>query len=230
MTTTITVNTAVDRILKDGEQIVSTTDIDSFIENEALQIYSKHKPLIKTADLSASSSYDYELSAANFTSWIDGFSDIKEVEYPTGSQIPNIIPTEEWMIYETASTKYLRFRRTTPSSGTIRVTYTVPYEITDSASTIKDNDVGAFANLASSLCAGVIARKYGQTSDSTIGADAVAYRDKSDVWASRSKDLFKLYIDFIFPKELDAAFAQKEFDTIYSSLGYSRLTHPEWSR
>jgi len=231
MTTTITTfNAAVDRILKDAELNITSGDINSFIQEDALEIYSKHRPLTKTADVSASGSYDYELSTGNFASWVDGFSDIQDVEYPTGNQSPTMIPREEWMIYETASAKYLRFLRTTPSSGTIRANYTVPHTIDDSSSTVYEKDFGAFCNLASSLCAGAIARKYGNTSNSTIGANAVAYRDKSDIWASRSKDLLKLYLDFMFPKELDAAFAQKEFDTIYGALGLYRLTHLEWQR
>ena len=226
---------AVDRILQDKDRGDKLTDaqVNSFIDTDAVKIYSKHRPQNLAADISASNTYDYEINDTNLPSWIDKFSDIQDVEWPADeSQKPNTIPREEWMIYKKPSTEYLRFLRTTPNSGTIRVWYTAPHTIGASSSTVPDNDFSPFCNLAASLCASAVARAYAENSDSTIGADAVVYREKSDIWATRAKELLKMYIDYIFPgdEELDGAFGQKEFDTIYGTLGLPRLTHPEWQR
>ena len=43
-------------------------------------------------------------------------------------------------------------------------------------------------------------------------------------------DLYKKYVDYMFPGHLEAAMVMKEFDTVYGELGYSRLTHKEWTR
>ncbi len=231
MTTLANFNTLVTRILQDKDTKISSADYSLFIQNEATQQYSKHRAFKRTADLTASSAYDYELSVSNFTGWSDGFSVITRVEYPAGNQIPSIIPKNEWKVYENASTKYLRFLTITPSSDTIRCNYITPHSVPDSgASTIYAADEGAFCNLAVAYIAGGIARWYGQAKDSTISADAIDYRDKSDIWESRSKNALQKYISFMFPKEIYPGVGVKEFDTIYGSLGYSRLTHPPWSR
>lgn len=224
-------NSAVDRILQDDSGFISSSEIDSFIGQSALQQYNKHRPLYLVADLTSNGGYDYEINTTNFPSWSTGFSSIVDIEYPAGEyQTPNIIPREEWMIYETSTKKYLRFLEISPATYTIRVKYSAPHSITSQTSTVYANDFDAFCNLAAAFCAGAIARRYAENSDSTIGADAVAYRDKSDIWASRSKDLLKLYMDYMFPKEIDASLARREWDTIYDVLSYSRLTHPDWAR
>jgi len=224
-------NAAVDRILQDTDAVLTSGNIDSIIQSEATQMYSKNKPFKDVVDISANGDYDYAINATNFPYWSDGFSEILKVEYPAGEyQVPNEIPFEEWTIYETASAKYLRFLDISPTSGyTIRVLYTGPHSITTQTSTVYSNDFGAFCILAASFCGAAIANRYAELKDSTIGADAVAYRDKSDIWASRAKDLLKRYMDFMFP-EISAASAMKEFDLAYNELGLSRLTHPDWTR
>jgi hypothetical protein len=58
----------------------------------------------------------------------------------------------------------------------------------------------------------------------------VEYRNKSDVWASRAKNFWDQYMLFMFPSEVNAAFATKEFDTMFSAINEGRLTHPASSR
>lgn len=224
-------NAKVDAIIQDDAGKLSSAQIDDFIQKEATQLYSLHKPYEKVWDISAANTYDYAINATNFPGWSDGFSSIINVEYPAGEyQDPSMIEFEAWEIYETSTTKYLRFIETTPGTGTIRVRGTIPHSITASTSTVYDNDFGAFCNLAAAFCCGAIARKFAQTSDSTIGADAVAYRDKSDIYASRMKELTQAYVSYMFPENKKAAFVMREFDTIYGELGYARLTHPYWTR
>ena len=232
MTTLATFNTYVGRVLKDGATRISSGDINAFIQNDAVQLYSKHKPYHRISDISANGTYSYTI---NWTGWSIGFSAIQKVLYPAGEyQNPNdeAVPFEEWEIYESASAQYLRFLYVTPSSGkTIRVFYTSLHSVPDTGtSTIYGADESAFVNLAASFCAHAIAKFYAQSSDSTISADAIAYRDKSDIWASRAKDLYKLYVDYMFPDKVDASHAFREFDTVYGELGLSRLTHKEWAR
>lgn len=219
------------RILKDTVPRIVDADLEGVIQNEAIQHFSKHKAKKRIADLTASGSFDYELSVANFTYWINGFSWILSVEYPIDSQNPNIIEFEKWDIYEDTSAKFLRFLDTTPNTGTIRVVYFGPHNVPDSGeSTLDDIDVGAFCFLVASMGAMTIAGFYGQSSDSNIGADAIAYRDKSDIWAARGKDWYKKYIEYMFPNNLQASMAFREFDTTYKELALSRLTHKDWTR
>lgn len=235
MTTLATFNSYVDRILQDDAGKLSSDEIDAFIQNEGTQLYSKHKPYTRKSDISASGSYSYEINSTNFPSWSEGFSYISRILYPADQyQDPRDeeIAFEDWEIYETASSRYLRFTSISPTSGyTIRVLYTTPHSVPGTgAATIYAADEGAFVNLCASLCASAIARGYGQTSNSTIGADAIAYRDKSDIWASRAKDLFNLYVQYMFPDHVQANMALREFDTKYAELGFGRLTHKSWTR
>jgi len=228
MSTLATINAHVDKIIQDDAGWLDSTEIDAFIQNEALGIYSKDRPYETISDISASSVYDYEINNTNFPSWSDGFSSIIDVYYPAGeSQDPedDRIPREDWVIYKTSSAKYLRFTANTPSSGyTIRAIYTIPHLVT----TVYANDFGAVCQLVASYCCFALANKYVQTSESTIGADAVAYRDKSDVYASRAKNCLQNYINH-FEGKTEASGALKEFDTTYPH-GESRLTHLSWQR
>jgi len=234
MSTLATINTEVDRIIKDNGGFLDTTDIDSFIQNQAVAHYSRHKPYFAITDISGDGTYSYEMTVTRFPYWKDGFSEIKWVRYPADEyQDPGAekIDREDFTIYENASTKYLRFKTISPSAGkTIRTKYSGFHSVPATGdTTIYDADLGAFYNLVGAFCMMAMANRAGQNSESTIGADAVAYRDKSDVFGSRAKDLLKSYTDMIFPT-VGAAIAQREFDTIYQELGYARLTHREWAR
>ena len=214
---------------------LTTAIIDSIIQTDAVNFHSKYKPYKKTADVAAANSYLVTINNTNFPNWLDGFSDITFIEYPADEeQDPRDaeISSDDWSYYEKSSTKYVRFLSDTPSSGTIRFTYTVKYYIDSStaASTLfYDNDFSAFCDLAAALCCRSIAAKFGYFTDSTIGADAVEYRNKSDLWASRSKNFWDQYMSFMFPN-VPPAFATKEFDTMFSALSEDRLTHPASSR
>jgi len=213
---------------------LTSDEIDSLIQKTAAKIYSKHVPFKKTSNISADGTYLYLINASNFPGWIEGFSDIIKVEYPADQyQDPADanIPFEEFEIYEKNALKYLRFLAATPTSGyTIRPTYTIPHTIAAAAAdtTIYDSDFGAVCDLAACICCRSIATKYGFFTDSTIGADAVEYRSKSDVWAARAKNFWDQYMATMFP-EASAALAMREFDTVFSGNGLyaTRLTHTD---
>lgn len=213
---------------------LTTAIIDAIIQTDTVNIYSKHKPYVKTADYTAASSYDVTINNTNFPSWLDGFSDIKFIEYPADEyQDPRDaeIGFDSWSYYEKSGVKYVRFLDTTPSTGTIRFTYTVKHSIAAAAvdTLFYDNDFAAFCDLATSICCRSISAKYGYFTDSTIGADAVEYRNKSDVWASRAKNFWDSYMKYMFP-DISSAFIQKDFDSVYGELNLSRLTHDAGSR
>lgn len=214
---------------------LSSSEIDTLIQNAAVQIYSKHKPFKKTSNIAGDGSYLYLINATNFPGWIEGFSDILKVEYPADQYQDPLdaeIPFEDYSIYEKNGYKYLRFLSDTPTSSyTIRPTYSIPHTIatTAAATTVYDSDFGAVCDLAACICARSIAGKFGFYTDSTIGADAVEYRNKSDVWASRAKNFWDQYISSMFP-DVGPAFASKEFDTIFAGVFEGRLTHPASTR
>lgn len=236
MSTLATINARVQSILKldPSPSILTSANIDSIIQEEAVQIYSKHRPYKRIGDITATNTYSYEINSTVLTGWEDEVSSISKILYPADEyQNPEDeeIPFEEWEIYEDTTKKYLRFIAETPSSGTIRVFYSGLHSVPDSGNaTIYANDLGAFYYLAASLGCNAVADYYGNTAQSAITADAVAYRDKSDVWGTRSKNNLERYIKHMFPDTVTAAGAFREFDTMYKELGYQRLTHKEYTR
>jgi hypothetical protein len=219
-------------IVRDDSAKLTPEQKDGFIQ-EAVKIYSKHRPREVVKDITGAATYDYAI-ATNLTSWVKGFSFIKSLEYPADERIPVYLNEgidEDFFIYEKTDGQYLRFTKTSPpATEKIRVTHTAPHLLTDNPlaqNTIPQNDEDALCDLAASLCSGALASYYAQTSDATIGADSVNYRTKSQEYAARAKAQKQIYLDHLGLKEGDVAPASviKSFDIGYPD-GSDRLTHP----
>ena len=65
------------------------------------------------------------------------------------------------------------------------MTITVPR----AANEVAQGDRDAVANLAAGICCDILAQIFANTNDSTIAADVVNYRSKSDEYARRAKNL-----------------------------------------
>jgi len=217
-----TFNAIVDEIIQDDADILKSNEVDGFITS-ALSTYSKDRPLKKVKEYSGDGNYDYSLPS----DWIEEFSGvIGDIEYPAGYQIPEYLPFEDWIIHETESGKKLRFLKDTPSAAqTFILRYTAPHTVNGSTSTVYADDEQVFCYLAASLCLMAMANRYAQHSDSTIGADVVTYRTKTDMYAARAKEHLKKYLDHVFEREpMKAAVMIKEFDTGFLWNG-RHLTH-----
>ena len=96
--------------------------------------------------------------------------------------------------------------------------------------TIPASDEDAVANLAASLCSGALASAYAQTGDSTITADSVDHKSKSEQYAARAREQKKVYLNHIGIKEgeseVSPASVVKDLDVDYP-WGGDRLTHPK---
>jgi len=222
-------NSQVSTLIKDDANFISSDDIDDAIAM-AVTRYSLHRPLKKVDEYAGDGGYDYDLP----TDWVQGFSRIVSVEYPYDEQDPNYINKEDWTIFlklvGEVQTYVLRFLAIKPvAADSIRVLYTIPHSVNGSASTVYTNDFDAVCALAASIACGMIARKFLQTSDPTIGADAVNYAAKSSAAASRAKELYKSYLDHLGLTDIPASGGIKEFDTGFV-LGGEYLTHKSWQR
>lgn len=215
----------VDAVIKDDAGKLSTAEKESFIA-EGVSRYSKHRPQRKVYDIAGDGGYDYSLPS----DWVRDFSMIFSVEYPAGSRPANILGDKDWEIYEDSTGQKLRMLSATPNTGeTIRITYTLLHAVNISSSTIPAFDADAVANLAASLCCEALANYYVQTADSTINADVVNYRTKSQEYSSRAKRLMTLYYDHIGIDEDSPhppAGATGNWDTDYQ-WGQDRIGHPK---
>ena len=193
----------------------------------AVKVHSRHKPRVVVEDESGAAAFDYALSL--LASWADGFSSIKSVEYPVDDddETPDILPDDEWAIYEKPAGKYLRFLAATPAATeSFRVTYTALHTCTDVACTVDDFDDEAVQALAAAYFCGMLATYYAQSTDSTIAADSVQHGSRSRDYAARAKSYRKLYFDHLGIEEgkTPAASVTRDQD-IKGSWAADKLTH-----
>lgn len=214
-------------IVRDDANKLIPEEKERFIQ-EAVRIYSKHRPREIVKDIAGDGTYDYSI-ATNLTSWVKGFSLIKSIEFPADEREPSYLDEDDWIIYEKEAGQYIRFLSDTPAATQkIRAIYTALHVLSDSQNTIPESDQDAICNLAASLCSGALASIYAQTSDSTITADSVDHRSKSQEFSSRAKIQKQTYLNHLGLKEGDIApaSAMKDLDVNYP-WGEDRLTHPK---
>ncbi len=134
------------------------------------------------------------------------------------------------MLYNDASTEKIRFLQDNPGlTETFIFNYTIQHTISSTVNTTYEADFDAICHLTAALTLLSMANKYTQSSEPTISASAVAFRDKSDRARSAAKEQFNLY-DKAMRKdeETTASLVIREYDTGYP-WGGPYLTHPpQW--
>lgn len=195
----------------------------------AVKEYSKNVPRIVVEDVTGDSGFDYPLSSS-LTYYSDGFSSIQSVEYAVDDtdETPDILQSDEWMIYQKPAGKVLRFLEDTPDTDeSFRVTYTALHTCTDSACTVKDIDDEIVQMLSAAYFCEMLSTYYAQSTDSTIQADSVDHKSKAAEYAVRGRMYRKLYFVHLGIKEggSPAVSLTKDWDK-NASWGSDRLTHP----
>lgn len=143
---------------------------------EAVRFYSRYRPLEVIRDYAGDgSTYEFALPKE----WRPGFSAVKSVEYPIGSQDPDVLDRTKYKIYADRAGYYLRFVDVTPDAGeTARVTITTLHRVNAQDDTIPEQDVGAVRALAKAYLAYDLAAKYAGFTDPSLAADVINYRTK----------------------------------------------------
>lgn len=182
--------------VKDDSGKLSDPDDLLSAATEALNRYSKFRPLQVVTDIPGSGGYDCDLPI----DWVEGFSEILQVEYPVGRVPANIIDRSYYSVYAGPDGKKLRILIATPDADElVRQTYTVLH----TEDSVPAADLEAVANLAASICFRQLAAAFGQTSDPTIQADVVNYRSKTDEFRRLADSLEERYKDHLGIKASD---------------------------
>jgi len=195
----------------------------------AIKEHSRHSPLVVVEDETGDGGFDYPVT--DLESWADGFSAIKQVEYPVydDDETLYILQEDAWMMYEKPAGKYLRFLGDKPpTTESFRVTYTAIHDCTDVACTVKAFDDGAVQALAASFFCEMLATYYAQMGDSTIAADSVDHTSKSRDYAARAKTWRGVYFGHLGIKEgnVRPASVTQDWD-LHASWQADKLTHPK---
>lgn len=216
--------TKVDQALQDKAAVLTQAEKDAFIE-QAVKEHSKIRPLKKVADIVGSGVFDLALPV----SWEKGFSKILSVEFPADEREPVYLEDEDWLIYEKTTGEVLRLINDTPSAAQkVRLNFSARHTVDVATGTIPDADFDAVADFATAFAATALASRYAQLSESTLGADSVDHKSKSQEYRSMAGFRFKLYKEHMGIKEGDpaaAGFATKDWDVNFP-WGEDRLTHP----
>ena len=194
----------------------------------AVKKHSGHRPRIIVEDEIGNAGFDYAIT--NLANWSDGFSVIRQVEYPVDDTDADadILQDDQWTIYEKPAGKYLRFVQDKPATTeSMRITYTAQHSCTDTECTIKAIDEDFVQFLAAAYFCDMLATYYAQTQDSTIQADSVDHKSKASEYAARARVYRKLYYDHLGIKEGETVAASVTRDQdMKSSWGGDKLTHP----
>ena len=124
----------VSEIVQDDAVKLSTSERDNFIQ-EAVKIYSKHRPRDVVREIAGDGNYDYAIS--NFKAWVKGFSIITKIEYPANQRDPEYADENDFMIIDKATGQFLRFLEDSPSATEIiRVIHTALHILIDAVITV----------------------------------------------------------------------------------------------
>ena len=166
----------------------------------ALKTHSRHRPRVIVEDVNGNGGFDYDLGSLD--AWADGFSVMRQVEYPTDDNDENadILEEDAWQIYETPGGNFLRFLGYTPEADEdFRVTYTAPHDFSGDllVCTVKAFDEEAVQALAAAQFCRMLSIYYSQSQESTIAADSVDHKSRASEYRSQAKMLKQVYYDHI---------------------------------
>ena len=195
---------------------------------KAMDAHSKHRPVTVVEDVAGDGGFDYAL--ADLEDWADGFSVVREVEYPVDdtNETPDILDGADWTIYAKPSGEVLRFLNDKPSTDeSLRVTYTARHSCNDEGCTVKAGDEEAVQSLAASFYCKILAAAYALDVDSTIAADTVNQGPRHAAFLKLADQYRGEYNDHmgIQAGKPKPAVAIGDQDVTYPG-GADRLTHP----
>lgn len=217
------IQTLVNAHIQDDAGKLISAEVLKAIEEALGGRYSKDRPRRRVADLTGNGG-QFEWSLSTIAGWQEAFSHISAIEYPQGESMPVFLDSQDWMIYDAPSGRTLRFAFALASGKTARLTYTSAHAL-DATST-PDADLYAVAALAAALAARRLAAVYAQTGDTSIAADTVNYRSKSQEYLALARRLEQDYENLLGTDPERSAPASSRTGTWRgTTAGGGRLTH-----
>lgn len=215
--------------LQVGDLELPQIDLDEAIA-AAVSEHSEHVPYIQYDIITGDSGdpADYDLHA----DWVPQWSEVLEVEYPTGNNPRTLLESDSWEIYyDGANTKYqFRFLSASPtSSETAQMKITTRHTLTQDTDTTAAKDFTAVCVLATAYAYLQLSAKYTQTQEPTLTADVINYQDKGAQYVDRSNNMRTLYFRAIGKSEdqqLDVAGTRRDWDSEFADQ-VDYITHPK---
>lgn len=220
--------TLVDSLVRDRDQVITTDQRDAMI-GAAVAEYSVGQPRRVVVDVVSAGGQRIDLPA--------GFTDSSQllgIEYPVGNVPASELPLSDVTLYDSPTARLIELPVTTAANDTLRVSYTADHLVDATDDTVPVRHRQAVASLAASLLCGQLASYYASEGESSISADSVDYKDKSQRFRLRAKDLAADYTRVVGvpPSERNKGASVTVELERNTSLGYGRLFHPtrNWPR
>lgn len=210
----------VDKLVRDDTGKIATGDRDVAI-GLAVERYSKDRPRILVEDLTSAGGNTLDLPEA----WQDGFSVVRSLEYPVGQFPPVFI--ERHTLYQNPDAIVILIDTSLAASAIVRANFTARHQLDDEADTIPESDREPLASYGAAILLDQLAALYSGDSNSSISADVVDHQNKGELYASRARNLRRIYFDHlgIDPKRAVPAGTVVSFEGEASDRR-GRLTHP----
>ncbi len=215
--------------VKDTSSRFSDGEKEGFVK-EAIRQYNRDQPLFRDETVAGDG---VTLTFATPTGWIDGFSTLEELEFPTAQEPRVMVDLEDHVqVIQIANVEQIQFKSLTiPSAETARLFYTIPHD-EDTPTTIPAHGVDAVVSLGAARLCHAMATFYAETTEATLDLDVVDRQSKADSFRSMADRFKKEYLAIINPKTDDAN-APKLVHTeqdIDFSWGLPFITHPRKNR
>jgi len=230
-----TFNATVDRYIQDSLTVLDSDAVDDMIKS-ALQQYSKDVPDEDVVEFAGDGGQYYAITS--LTNWVEGFSKIRMVEYPAAAvasdEQPQPLDSNECVIWEDATAKYLYFPSRSPSSTeSVRVKYTVPYTFSESPSStdIPVQDYYAICYLAASYCCDLLATYYAthvDVGDGRLKVNRDKVTAKYEELAKRYEQIYLKQMGLPLDGRPKAANIIGEWDVLPQGREY--VHHPSYRR
>lgn len=126
--------------------------------------------------------------------WASGSSRVVSIECPIGELPPRMLDRQRIFVTRDAAGAERVGIQDGLAVGTLaRLRYTAPHTVSGQTDTVPEPYRWPVACYAASLLCGQLASWYANQTDSTIGADAVDHKSKSELWRSREREYERKY-------------------------------------
>lgn len=219
----------VDDLVRDTDQVISSTARDTAIELAVVR-YSSNAPRRVVEDVVAGAASALPAPAG----WVAGESELQQIEWPVGRQPRAFVPLELVLVETTPDGVQFEQLAGIGAGQTVRLTFTGTHMLTATADTIPLKHRHAVACLAAADLCGQLAAHYSNEGAPTLPADTVDHKGKSDRWRARQRDLlaeYKLAVGAA-PNDRTKAASAEVTPPRRTSLGHRRMFHPptDWPR
>jgi hypothetical protein len=184
--------------LQDGAAKLDHDSLEAAIAG-ALAHFQQVRPRRLAELVDGAGTFDYALDGVTpkLSAWKDGLSAILEIVYPWSATtpIPPVLDATRYAVIRLSTGLFLRFFDVTPTTPSkFHVLYSSAHLLSESASSILDAEVEAFADLATAYACDALASYYSQSTDGSLQADTVAHLTKAQEYRAQAKQWRNAYL------------------------------------